>query len=447
MSENANVETKKKRSKFPGVFWVANAIEVLERFSYYGIYMGFGIYMTHLGFAKSDLGWVQSVFLFISYGIPIFSGTFADRYGFKKVLIASYLLYLPTILLLLVTKSLSGIALTMIGIAMAAGTFKPLIAGTVRVVTDGTNKTLGFGIFYQMVNFGASFGPIVAGNLRALSWNKAFLAMAGGIVLMLIITIFFYKEPPREMEGVTLKQKFKDLGIVLTDYKFVALLVILGIFFWLPFWAFFNILGMYVDQHLDTARLYFNIKRIVTLSGILPDSFGRWFTGFFSAEKDGQWRILGETIAHTGFIIMFCQVFVSRIAEKFKAIPTFIFGLVLAIIGFVLLAFAKISLPVLAILGVIIFAVGEMVSSPRIQEYITWIAPKEKAGLYMGANFLSVMIGGGLSGITYTAWYGYFENAGTPDYIWYALAGHTLLGIIAIAIFTKTLGAFEELDK
>ena len=75
-----------------------------------------------------------------------------DRFGFKKVLIASYLAYLPTILLLIYTKSFSGIVLTMLSIGLSAGMFKPLIAATVRAVTDKTNKTLGFGIFYAMRN-------------------------------------------------------------------------------------------------------------------------------------------------------------------------------------------------------------------------------------------------------------------------------------------------------
>ena len=92
-----------KRTKFPTVFWVANSVEVLERFAYYGIYMSFGIYMTELGFSKGDLGTVQSIFLALSYLVPLFSGTFADRYGFKKMLLISYLAYLPAILLLILT--------------------------------------------------------------------------------------------------------------------------------------------------------------------------------------------------------------------------------------------------------------------------------------------------------------------------------------------------------
>ena len=136
-----------ERTPFPKVFWVANSIEILERFAYYGIYMGFGIYMNYLGYTAAQLGIVQSIFILISYTIPVISGTFADRFGFKKVLIVSYLAYLPSILLLMITKSFSGIALTMLSIGLAAGIFKPLISGTVRAVTDkntaDTRRTAG----------------------------------------------------------------------------------------------------------------------------------------------------------------------------------------------------------------------------------------------------------------------------------------------------------------
>ena len=66
-----------------------------------------------------------------------------------------------------------------------------------------------------MVNVGGSFGPIVAGKLRAISWNYAFIAAAVAIVVMLFITLFFYKEPPREIEGNTLGQKLRDIGMTL----------------------------------------------------------------------------------------------------------------------------------------------------------------------------------------------------------------------------------------
>lgn len=427
-----------KRTSFRRVFWVANSIEVFERFAYYGIYIGFGIYMQQLGFSAGQLGIVQSIFLFFSYGIPVISGTFADRFGFKKVLIVSYLAYLPSILLLIATKSFSGIALTMLSIGLAAGIFKPLIAGTVRAVTDKTNKTLGFGIFYAMVNIGASFGPIVMGKLRAISWNYAFLAGAMSIGLMLLITIFFYKEPEREMEGITLGKKFKDIAIAFSDWKFAVFIVLLGLFFWLPFWAFFNLCALYVDRNIDTAQLYLNLKSV----------FGSGFANFLShTDEAGVRRILGETISHTGYIIMIFQILVSRIIERFKAIPTFLSGLFVAAIGLGILGYAKVSAPAFIFLGIFFFAFGEMISSPRIQEYITWIAPKEKAGLYMGLNFVALLIGAALSGVTYTSLYGAYLNMNHPEYIWYTAGGQLILGIFFILVFVKSAGEFKEREE
>lgn len=427
----------KNRTRFPFVFWIANGIEVLERFAYYGIYLGFGIYMEFLGYSKGQLGIVQSLFLLFSYATPIFSGTFADKYGFKKVLIISYLAYLPTILLLIATKSFTGIALTMLGIGFAAGIFKPLISGTVRVTTDSTNKTLGFGIFYAMVNIGASFGPVVAGKLRAISWDNAFIAAAIGIALMLLVTIFFYKEPKRDIGNATLKQKFRDMYVALSDVKFLVFLILLGLTFWLPLWSFFNLVAVYVDRNLDTVRLF------VVIDSIFPT----WFSNFLSAENEnGSRRLLGETIAHTGYIIMIFQIFISRIFEKFKPISSFNIGLFVAALGMFTIGYAYLSVPEVVFLGIFLFAVGEMISSPRIQEYIMWLAPKEKAGLYMGTNFLATGLGGALSGITYTSLYGYLRDTGNPEYVWFCLAGNFILGIISIYIFTKTAGEFKEME-
>jgi dipeptide/tripeptide permease len=423
-----------KRTPFPPVFWVANSIEMLERFAYYGIYFGFGIYMSQLGYSRDQLGFVQSIFLFISYAIPVVSGTFADRYGFKKVLIVAYLAYLPSVLLLLATKSFSGIVLTMLSIGLAAGIFKPLISGTVRAVSDPTNKTLGFGIFYAMVNIGGTFGPIVAGHLRAISWSYAFIAAAIAIVVMLLVTIFFYKEPPRIVEGVTLKQKFKEMGVALSDKKFATFLVLLGFFFWLPFWSFFNICAVYVDTNLDTARLYLDIKSVL----------GTGVANFLSHEdENGVRRILGETIGNSGWIIMVLQIAVSRSVERWRAMPAFLAGLLVAGVGYVIIGIAHIGPPSIVLLGIFFFALGEMMASPRIQEYITWIAPRDKAGLYMGTNFLAVCIGGLTSGL-YTTLYGRVDTAGHPEYVWYILAAHMILAIAVLTGFMRVAGEFKE---
>jgi proton-dependent oligopeptide transporter, POT family len=424
-----------RRTPFPPVFWVANVIEILERFAYYGIYFGFGIYMTSLGYSRDQLGIIQSVFLLLSYTVPIVSGSFADRYGFKRVLIVSYLAYLPSILLLILTRSFSGIALTMLSLGLAAGIFKPLVSGTIRVASDSTNKTLAFGIFYAMVNIGGSFGPIVLGKLRAISWNYAFLAGAASIGVMLVITLLFYKEPPREATGETLADRLRGIGTALGDVRFAIFLLLLGVFFWLPFWAFFNLCALYVDKNIDTARLAAGMSAVL----------GPGIAGFFTHVDDqGVRRVLGETISHTGWIIILLQLVVSRVAEKFRPMPSFMVGFLISGAGLVVLGLARTGAPGLVFLGIGGFALGEMICSPRIQEYITWIAPKEKAGLYMGSNFLGTAIGGLTSGVIYTSLYGRFDAAGTPQYVWYVMGAHMALAAAVFWLFVRFAGEFQE---
>jgi proton-dependent oligopeptide transporter, POT family len=441
-----------KRTRFPRVFWIANSIEILERFAYYGIYLGFGIYaVKKLGFSKEELGSIQSLFLAVSYLIPVFSGTLADKFGFKKLLIISYLAYLPAILFLLISHTFTEVKLTMLTIALAAGTFKPLISGTVRAVTDATNKTLGFGIFYQMVNIGATFGPMVAAKLRVISWNYAFMLAAFCISIMLVLTILFYKEPERQKTDASVGKKMLEIVEVILNWRFSFFLILLGVFFWLPFWSFFNLGSIYVDEYLNTGLLY---EKLRTVIGPLAN--------FLSHHENNVWVVNGESIANSAIYIILFQLVVSRFFEKRAAIPSFVLGMFIAAIGFLLLGYALIGNPAWVFPGVALFAVGEMISSPRIQEYITWLAPKEKAGMYMGTNFLATFIGGLLSGYTYTRLLGVLENVNHPwhtgickflnlpaesnitNAIWFILALHLVVGIFVILGYVRLVGSFHE---
>jgi len=427
-----------KRTSFPPVFWIANSIEILERFAYYGIYMGFSIYFSMLGFKTEQLGIIQGLFLAISYSIPIFSGTFADRFGFKKLLIISYIAYLPSIFLLILTRSFTGIALTMLCIGFGAGIFKPLISGTVRIVTDGTNRTLGFGVFYWMVNIGAFFGPLILGHFRATSWQTAYIIAASAIGVMFLVTILFYKEPPRAIEGETLKKKFRDMRTALSDTKFALFLLILGVFFWLPLWTFYNLISKYVEFSLDGAALYLNVKSVL----------GHYVADFLSRDVNGTRRILGEIISNTAFAIILFQVLVTWVFERFKPVGSFLFGLFVMASGFGFMCLAGIGNPAWIFLGILLFAFGEMISSPRIQEYIMWLAPKEKAGLYNGSNFLAIGLGGLVSGWVYTSrFYSFFESRGHTEYMWIVLGAQIILGIIVISLFTRYAGHFKEQES
>jgi dipeptide/tripeptide permease len=131
------------------------------------------------------------------------------------------------------------------------------------------------------------------------------------------------------------------------------------------------------------------------------------------------------------------------VVERFRPIPAFFTGLTVMAAGFLVLGAAASVASTLVFLGILLFAAGEMIASPRIQEYIARLAPKEKAGLYVGTNFLAVGVGA-FSGVLYTPLYGRFADAGHPGWVWYVIAVHVLAGLAALALFQKLAGTMEE---
>ncbi len=422
------------RSPFPRVFWVGNIIEVLERYAYYGLYLSFQIYATKavldggLGWSESRLGVVQSVFLFLSYSVPLVSGVLADRYGFKKMLMWSYILYLPGFLFLTLTQNFYLVLAIMVLIAVAAGLFKPLIAGTVRLTTDQTNRTLGFGIFYLMVNVGAFFGPVISGALRTVSWNYSFFSAAVAVVAMIGVTAVFYRNPiePVKNEGKrpSLAKDVLEIVPFLKQGRLMAFILIFGVLIEIPFWSFFNLCPMYVDRFVDTAALY------EAFVSVLPAGFVDLF-----ATEDG--RIAGETLAHTALWVMIFQLLVTRLSEKARSIPVISVGIVIMLLGCIGLWASTGQFPWFMFVGTILFAIGEMACMPRMEQYLIGLLPPEKTGLGGGLLRIPVAIGAGLSGVTINPLYKYFREQGTPQHIWLVLGGMLLLGYLAMLVYDR----------
>ena len=86
---------------------------------------------------------------------------------------------------------------------LGAGTFKPIISGTIARVTDESNSTLGFGIFYWSINLGAFLVPLllVPYLKNNIGWEWVLIAAAIGTGSMLLPTLLLYREPPQSAEA------------------------------------------------------------------------------------------------------------------------------------------------------------------------------------------------------------------------------------------------------
>ncbi|MDR1357557.1 MAG: MFS transporter [Tannerellaceae bacterium] len=378
--------------KYPRTFWVGNTIELFERWAWYGFFMLFANYLTGssdmggLEFSQSQKGLLLGVGTGILYFLPVLTGAIADRYGYKRILFLSFLVYLSAFILLPLFSSYTGVFLMYLYLAVGGALFKPVIQATVAKTTTAETSSIGFGIFYMIVNIGAFFGPMVTLLFKS-SYHTVFYISAGIIALNLLL-LPFYKEPGRESakrEGSvteSLAEIFRNMGGILKDTKFIIFLLIAA-GFWAMYYQLFFTLPVFVSQWVDTAMLY---------------DFFHTYIPFISANYSSAPGVMeAEFVTNMdAFYIILFQILVSSLIMKIKPLRSMTGGFLVCTIGIALTFVSQNVLFTLAAL--LIFALGEMAGSPKIQEYIGRIAPVDKKALYMGYSFIPVFIGNLLAG-------------------------------------------------
>ncbi len=559
-----------RRSPFPATFYVANTMEIFERLAWYGFFSLSSLYMTSptshggLGFSDQERGFLQGMIPFLLYLLPVLTGALADRYGYRRMFLCSFALMAPAYFLLGQVQSFWAFFMAFTAVAVGAACFKPVVVGTVGRCSDDSNRGLAFGIFYTMVNIGGFIGPLVAGYLRAISWDWVFVMSSLWILINFIPALFWYRDPVvNTSDQRTVRQVLQEMQQVLGNGR-VALLVLpllLGLMFsprfaiswwqmlfvaglWIGLnlgWSYglrlmkslrshsntgqssawyqqqmqlgngrfvcflllltgfftaynqlFITLPVYLRDYVDTRDLvqglaawsptlldYFAAVNIPQLAAALP-AFATQFATLptnewqslvlelahhkillppaemaagmqallqqqLSAEQlASQWaaeyrQINPEYIVNLGFAtIVLAQIAISTFIQRWPAMPVLVVGTLVMASGLLGCGLSGMLLVggVTVVGAVVVFSCGEMIASPKSQEYVAAIAPRHQTAMYMGYYFVAMALGnlfaGLLSGFAYTV---IAKQMNQPLLMWVLFAGIALLTAAGMLIF------------
>ncbi len=314
--------------------------------------------------------------------VPMFSGGFADRYGFKKTIAFSVALKVIGYLIMATQRDFYPFLFGCCVLAFGTAVFKPGVQGTMCRVIHERNSGVGWGTFYMLVNIGGFLGPPLAHFLYGWSWEAVFYGCAV-IVSLNFLMLFTYREvsagddqrrSPAEVLFLTARN-FLNLKLV------VFILIMSG--FWLMFMQLFDMLPNFIVDWVDSSDM------VKTLG--LPD----WMLQINSTrgpQLSQEWMIN----ANPGLIIV-AVVFISWIVSRIRRVHAISIGIAVASLGLILAGFTNEGY--FCILGILVFSVGEMLSSPKMNEYLGVIAPDDQKGLYMGYANVPVAIGWGYGSI------------------------------------------------
>lgn len=445
---------------FTRAFWVSNTVELFERMAYYAVFIVLTIYLSSiLGFNDFEASIISGLFSGGLYLLPILTGAYADKIGFRKSMITAFTLLtiayvglgaLPTFLEAsgLVTygstTQFSGlpqsserwIIVPVLVILMIGGSFiKSIISASVAKETTEATRARGYSIFYMMVNIGAFTGKTVIDPLRDQIGDQAYIYInyfAGAMTFIaLLAVILLYKSAETAGEGKSMADIGRGFLRIITNWRLLILILI--------------VTGFWMVQQ----QLYATMPKYVI-------------------------RMAGETakpgwIANVNpFIVVCCVSFVTRLMARKSAITSMNIGMFLIPISALLMACGNLlgndllgsmsNITLMMILGIVVQALAECFISPRYLEYFSLQAPKGEEGMYLGFShlhsFLSSIFGFGLAGILLTkycpdpalfetreAWMAASANA---HYIWYYFAGIGLVAAFALLAFAKITNKMDK---
>ncbi|MDP3313492.1 MFS transporter [Lutibacter sp.] len=384
-------------------FWVASGMELFERWAWYGLFAVLALYLTGstdeggLGFSHTEKGQIMGIVTAILYLLPMITGVIADKIGYKRSLIIAYVLLISGYYLMGEVSSYTQVFLVFLWVAVGAAMFKPVASAIISKNTDESNSTLGFGIFYMMVNIGGFIGPMFSSTLRTqFGWKIIFLQAAIVIAINLVILLLFYKEKDRIKSNDTIGEailgSLKNMWEAVKDSRLSVLLVIM-VGFWTMFNQLFYTLPTFIEDWVDTIALHNSIAEV-----------SPWLASLMSG---GGTSVNPEMLINidAGAIILF-QLIVSYFVLRMRHVSAMITGFIIASIGIGITFYTGNGF--YTILGIVIFAIGEMMTNPTFSSFIALISPKGKEALYMGTYFLPIFLGNFLttfiSGNLYQAW-------------------------------------------
>ena len=405
------------RTGFERPFWVANITELFERLSYYAVFASLARYLHEvLNFPTERATNLTGLFGGLVWFLAIFGGAIADRLGFRRALSLAYLILAGSYFLLgsigsswlapvrsflpLVVLATILLVLPPLGVALV----KPCVVGTTARASKENVRSIGYSIYYTLVNIGGAIGPWLAGLINEhLPTAIVFRMAAVSVFLMFFVVLVFFKEPQRsgETNTASIAETLRNFVKVLRNPKFMAFLLIFS-GYWIVYWQEFISLPLYVHDYINPAT---NTDRMLSTGPLV---------------------VIALTVA------------MSVATKKMAPFSAVILGTVISMVAFAILAIHSSVIAVYATLVVV--ALGEIIQAPRYYEYISRLAPAGQQGTYMGFAFLPIGIGSLIGG-----WFGgrvmhqFGEVAHQPQRVWWVISGVGVLTALLLWIYDRVV--------
>jgi MFS family permease len=437
-------------------FWLSNAISFFDSLAYFSMINVMTLYLTdNCGFSDVDSGaWVGIFTLFIT-AFTFAVGSICDVIGVRRsFLLAAILLMISRLGLGIAPTVLQGEPLryAVMGLillmALGSAYMIPMITTAIRRFTIKENRSTGFNVYYLIMNVAAIFAGFAITDgfrnwLGDLKGNMAILDFGFAMALFCSICAYLINEKniaDKDEVVDTDSQKKRPLQIFTEVWKESA----------------FQKLVLFLFLTIGV-RLVFSHQFLVMPKYYTRVLFSDYDLGFANSINPliivvGLILLIPIINRYSTFKLIVVGMTVSALSLTFMAIPLEwtmqIPGIHNVDQAYRFIIYAQIT----------VFAVGELIFSPRFTEYISVVAPKEKVASYMSLSalpmFIAKPINGFISGILISGYSydgirakidsGNLTYKQSPEFMWLIYLILAALSPIAVLAMKRVLTAPEK---
>jgi len=364
-------------------FWVANIMETIERLAYYGVRVVIPIYIAQadeiggLHFSQSDKGFIFLWWALVQSILPVLTGGFADRYGYKGQIVVAIVIKGLGYLLMATQRTFWPFFAGCLLLAAGTAVFKPPIQGTfIKALTEKTSG-VGWGFFYMVINIGAFLGPPLAHFLYGYSWPMVFYGCAF-LVTLNLLWLFTYEDVN---SGADTSTGVWEVAVAtvreILNVRLLAFIIIISVF-WAVLEQLWDMLPNFIVDWVDSNALARHLPEFM-----LSRNLSR------GPQIAQEW-----VINLNPFLIIFLVAPLSWYANRvMRRLTSIFFGFIFVSAGIYLVGCSRSIFILLG--GIVCFTAGEMLCSPKMREYLAVIAPPTKKALYMGYASIPYAFGWG----------------------------------------------------
>jgi MFS family permease len=373
---------------FGWAYWVCNWVETLERLAFYTLRPVAAIYIMQatdpggLRLTAMHKGVIYFWWAVFQSLLPTFTGGLADRYGYRRTLFFALSMNTVGYLIMAFFHSYHGFLTGIIVMATGTAFFKPSLQGTLAPILTRQNSSVGWGIFYFVVNIGAFIGhilsPIILLTHSQSDWRNLFLACAAFSFLNVISLIWFPDITSGASKTENPLQVFKRTVVNVFEPRLAAWLLIMSCF-WMMMYQLWDLQPNFIEDWIDSSAI----------AAWVP--IGNWV----ETGPDGLLRVKQQILLNLNatMIILFV-VPVSWAVRRMRTLSAMLIGMLACTAGVLVAGLTGIGGMLLA--GIVLFSLGEMLTGPKKSEYLGLIAPPGKKGLYLGYVNIPTGLGQGI---------------------------------------------------